>query len=60
MQADIRSELRDLKNEITMLKARQEYLEDALLSAKDAKALREARNDLKKRKIVKLSELKRH
>ena len=54
---DVNSELKDLRKEILVLKARQEHLEDALLSGKDVKALRKARDDLNKGKTVKLSDL---
>lgn len=52
-------EITNIKREIAMLKAKQSHLEDALVSADDVKALSQAREDLKKRKTISLSELKR-
>ncbi len=52
-------EIRDIKKELTILKERQEHLEDYLLSADDIKALAEARKDLKQKRTVSLSKMKR-
>jgi len=52
-------ELSNIKRELAMLKTKQSYLEDALLSADDVKALTQAREELGKRKTVSLSEIKR-
>ena len=53
------SEIKNIKKELSMIKMRQSYLEDALVSADDVKALAQARKDLKERKTISLSELKR-
>ena len=55
----VRGEIEDIKKQLMALAERQEYLEDALLSAEDEKALREAREDLKKGRTVKLSDVKK-
>ncbi len=52
-------EIQGIKKELNMLKERQEYLEDSLLSADDIKALKEAKEDLKNKRTVSLSEMKR-
>lgn len=52
-------EIKDIKKELSMLKERQEYLEDSLLSADDIKALAEAREDLRQKKTISLSEVKK-
>ena len=49
----------DIKKELSMLKERQEYLEDSLLSVDDRKALAEAREDLKQKRTISLSEMKK-
>ena len=55
----VRGEIEDIKKQLMALAERQEYLEDTLLSAEDEKALREAREDLKKGRTVKLSDVKK-
>jgi len=52
-------EIKGIKRELAMLKGRQEYIEDSLLSADDVKALAEARKDLKQRETISLPEVKR-
>ena len=59
MEAAMKSELENIKKQLLMLAERQEYLEDALLSAQDEEALREARKDLAQGKTIKLSDLKK-
>ena len=52
-------EISGIKSELSALKERQEQLEDSLLSVDDAKALAEAREDLKQKSTVSLSKIKR-
>jgi len=52
-------EIQNIRKELNMLRERQEYLEDSLLSADDVKALKEGRNDLKNKKTVSLSNIKK-
>jgi len=52
-------EIQNIKKELSMLRIRQEHLEDSLLTADDTKALKEARDDLKNKKTVSLSEMKK-
>lgn len=59
MEPETKAELESIKKQLSVLIERQEYLEDALLSAEDEKALIEARCDLKEGKTIKLSDVKR-
>jgi len=52
-------EIKGIKKELYKLKERQEVIEDSLLSADDTKALEGARRDLKHKKTVSLSDMKR-
>lgn len=52
-------EIKGIKKELTMLRARQEYVEDSILSADDVKTLKSSREDLKAGKTSSLSEIKR-
>jgi len=52
-------EIQNIRKELNMLRERQEYLEDSLLSADDIKALKEGRTDLKNKRTVSLSEMKK-
>ena len=55
----LETELDEIKRELSALKSRQEYLEDALLSAADIKALKEARTDFEKGRTISLPKLKK-
>ena len=59
MEAEMKVELENIKKQLLMLAERQECLEDALLSAEDEEALREARKDLAEGKTTTLSNLKK-
>ena len=59
MEPETKAELEHIKKQLSVLIERQGYLEDALLSAEDEKALREARRDLEEGKTTKLSDVKK-
>ena len=59
MESDVKIELEGIKKLLYELAQRQEYLEDALLSAEDEDALREAKKDFEEGKTTKLSDLKK-
>ena len=59
MESETKSELEQIKKQLSLLAERQEYLEDALLSAEDDAAVREAREDFKAGRTIKLSDMKR-
>ena len=59
MESETKSELEIIKRQLSLLAERQEYLEDALLSAEDDAAIREAREDFNRGHTVKLSGLKK-
>mgnify|MGYP001605894539 FL=1 len=52
-------EIKGIKKELAVLRTRQEYVEDSILSADDVKALKSAREDLKVGKTSSLTEVKR-
>ncbi len=58
-QETLLKEIKHIKKELTVLRERQEYLEDSLLTADDTKALEEAREDLKHKRTISFSEIKR-
>ena len=55
----MKSELENIRKQLSLLAERQEYLEDALLSAEDAAAIREAGEDLKNGRTINLSDMKK-
>ncbi|MEK6946164.1 MAG: hypothetical protein AABX32_01015 [Nanoarchaeota archaeon] len=59
MESETKSELENIKRQLSLLAERQEHLEDALLSAEDDIAIKEAREDLKSSRTIKLSDLKK-
>ncbi len=52
-------EIKGIKKELSVLKERQEFIEDSLLSADDVKALKSSREELKLKKTTSLSDVKR-
>ena len=56
MESEMKSELENIRKQLSLLAERQEYLEDALLSAEDDAAIREAGEDLKNGRTINLSD----